>query len=191
MLRLNTSTCIRHILVVLIPNGILYLWIWMQWSIAFSSAFYRGRVKHLWVVFSFQCYRCDTDIYELSLGETFSRGGIYNNQSSMPPNIPTGSILTKLGPKHPWVLFVCLGIFVPLEKCSIIYGNVTITGEGLQILTYIRHLLPLSSEDSLECHTCCDTAYPLIMVISEDPWHSHLLPSVYILWQSWYSPHVY
>ena len=29
--------------VALIPNGILYLWIWMQWSIAFSSAFYRGR----------------------------------------------------------------------------------------------------------------------------------------------------
>ena len=28
--------------------------------------------------------------------------------------------------------------------CS--YGNVTITGEGLQILTYARHVWPLSSE---------------------------------------------
>ena len=29
------------------------------------------------------------------------------------------------------------------------YGDVTTTGEGLQILTYARHLWPLSSEDSL------------------------------------------
>ena len=71
----------------------------------------------------------------------------------MPPNIPTGSILTKIWPKTS-LSFVCLGIFIPLEKCSIIYGNVTITGEGLQILIYARHLLPLSSEDSLACHTC-------------------------------------
>ena len=27
------------------------------------------------------------------------------------------------------------------------------TGEGLQILTYARHLWPLSSEGSLACHT--------------------------------------
>ena len=59
------------------------------------------------------------------------------------------------------------------------YGDVTITGEGLQILTYARHLWPLSSEGSLACHTYCDTGHPFIMVISEDLWHSHLLPSVY------------
>ena len=34
------------------------------------------------------------------------------------------------------------------------------------------------SEGSLECHTYCDTGHPFIMVISEDLWHSHLLPSV-------------
>ena len=59
------------------------------------------------------------------------------------------------------------------------YGDVIIAGEGLQILTYARHSWPLSSEGSLTCHTYCDTGLPFIMVISEDPWHSHLLPSVW------------
>ena len=47
----------------------------------------------------------------------------------------------------------------------------------VKILTYTRHSWPLSSE-SLTCHTYCDTVLLFIMVISEDPWHSHLLPSV-------------
>ena len=59
------------------------------------------------------------------------------------------------------------------------YGDVTITGKGLQILTYIRHSWPLCSEGSLEWYTYCYTGHPLIMVISEDPWHSHPLPSVW------------
>ena len=62
------------------------------------------------------------------------------------------------------------------------YGDVTITGEGLQILTYARHSWPLSSEGSLACHIYCDMGHPFIMVISEDPWHSHLLLTVC---QSW------
>ena len=33
------------------------------------------------------------------------------------------------------------------------YGDVTIAGEGLQILTYARHLWQLSNEGSLACHT--------------------------------------
>ena len=32
------------------------------------------------------------------------------------------------------------------------FGDVTIFGEGLQILTYARLLWPLSSDGSLECH---------------------------------------
>ena len=35
-----------------------------------------------------------------------------------------------------------------------------------------------TSEGSLSCHTYCDTGPSIIMVFSEDPWHSHLLPSV-------------
>ena len=39
------------------------------------------------------------------------------------------------------------------------YGDVTITGEGLQNLTHARHTWPLSSEGSLSCHTYCDTGH--------------------------------
>ena len=59
------------------------------------------------------------------------------------------------------------------------FWEFNIAGERLHILTYARHLLPLSSEGSLARHTYCDTGYPFIMVISEDPWHSHLMPSVW------------
>ena len=47
---------------------------------------------------------------------------------------------------------------------SYIYGDhmVTITGEGLQILTHIRHSWPLSVEGSLACHTNCDTGHSFI-----------------------------
>ena len=57
------------------------------------------------------------------------------------------------------------------------YGDITIANEGLQ--TYARHTWPLSSEGSLACHTYCDMEHPFIMVISEDQWHSHVLPSVW------------
>ena len=46
------------------------------------------------------------------------------------------------------------------------------------ILIFTRHILPLSSEGSLACHTYCDTAHPFIMVFFKDPWHSHLLPNI-------------
>ena len=61
-----------------------------------------------------------------------------------------------------------------------LYGDVNTSGEELHILTHARHSWPLSSEGSFACHTYCDTGLRFIMVISEDPWHSHLLPS---LWQ--------
>ena len=59
-------------------------------------------------------------------------------------------------------------------------ADVTIAGKWLQIFTYARHSWPLSSEVSLACHTYCDTVHSFIMVISEDPWHSHLMP---LVWQ--------
>ena len=75
-------------------------------------------------------------------------------------------------------LIVCLWFFVPLEN-FFSYGDVAIAGEGLHILTCVRHSWPLSSEGSLAFHAYCDTGHPFKMVISEDPWHSHLLPSVW------------
>ena len=44
-------------------------------------------------------------------------------------------------------IFVCLG-FLSYSRFCHSYGDITIIGEGLQILTYARHLRPLSSEGS-------------------------------------------
>ena len=71
-------------------------------------------------------------------------------------------------------LFVC-----GFSSNSIIFhsfGDVTITGEGLHILTYTWHSWALRNECSLTCLTYCDTGQPFIMVISEYLWHSFLLP---------------
>ena len=65
------------------------------------------------------------------------------------------------------LLYVCLEFIVPLENFHS-YGDVTIAGERLQILSYARHSWPLSSEGYLTCHTYCDTGLHFIMVISED-----------------------
>ena len=84
-------------------------------------------------------------------------------------------------------LFLCLFFFGGGSSHSRIfrwYGDVNVKGsEGPQILTFARHLhvWPLSSKGSLECHTYCDTGHPFIMVISEDPWHSHILTCCHCL----------
>ena len=61
--------------------------------------------------------------------------------------------------------FSSLTLF-PFKKCRQhllfrSYGDVTIAGKGLQILTYARHSWQLSREGSLTYHTYCDRAYPL------------------------------
>ena len=68
-----------------------------------------------------------------------------------------------------WFFFVCLFLWGLSSYSRIFhsYGDVTITGEGLQILTYAWHSWPLGSKGSLVCHTYCDTGHPFIMVISE------------------------
>ena len=52
-------------------------------------------------------------------------------------------------------LFVWLVFFFPLEKVSLKWRRHH-NGEELEILTYARHLRPLSSESSLACHNCYD-----------------------------------
>ena len=70
-----------------------------------------------------------------------------------------------------WWWFVCLfKVFRPTREFF-----THIEGEELQILTNARHSWRLS----FSLHTYCDTGHPFIMVISKDPWHSHLLPSVW------------
>ena len=44
-------------------------------------------------------------------------------------------------------------------KSFIFYGYVTITDEGLQILTYALHSWSLGSYGSLASHTYCDTEH--------------------------------
>ena len=69
------------------------------------------------------------------------------------------------------IVCLCFGGFSSHSQIFHSYGDVTIAGEGRQILTYDRHSLPLRSWGSLACHTYCDTGHPYIIDISEDPWY--------------------
>ena len=102
---------------------------------------------------------------------------LQNNQNIPYIVIPTKLYLTKLKLTPNYVLFVWS--LSSHSRSFHSYGVVTIANEGLQILTYARHSWPLSSECSLKCHTFCDTGLPFKMVISENPWHSNMLPSVW------------
>ena len=66
------------------------------------------------------------------------------------------------------------GFFCPTREFHS-HGDVIMVGEGLQT----QHLWPFSSEGSLACYTHFDMGHLFMMVISEDVWHSHLLPSVW------------
>ena len=71
---------------------------------------------------------------------------------------------------HLFDWFVCFIFFVPLENFSLL-RDVTMTGEGLQILTYARHLWAFSSEGSLACHTYRKTGHlrgPLTLIPTAD-----------------------
>ena len=70
-----------------------------------------------------------------------------------------------------WVLRPTQEFFTHMETTSLLVK--------LQIFTYNRHSWSLRREGSFTCHTYCDTRHPFMMVISEDTWHSHLLPSVW------------
>ena len=63
-------------------------------------------------------------------------------------------VINESSSKYSGFLF-CLGVFVPIENFHS-YGDVTITGEGLQCLTYAWHLWPLSRQGSLASHSCFD-----------------------------------
>ena len=54
-------------------------------------------------------------------------------------------------------MFVFIWSFSSHSIIFHLFGDVTIAGEWLQMLTYARHLRPLSSEGSLACHAFCDT----------------------------------
>ena len=89
-----------------------------------------------------------------------------------------------------WIFFIIsVGLFVWgssfKSKTFHSYVDVTNGSEWLQRLTYIllytRHSWQLSNKDSLACYNYCDSGNSFIMVITEDPWHTHIFPSVYKL----------
>ena len=55
----------------------------------------------------------------------------------------------------------------------------TLPVKGWKFCFCAQHSLPLSNEGCLACHTYCNTGHPFIIAISEDPWHLHLLPSIW------------
>ena len=91
----------------------------------------------------------------------------------------------------PWWLVMCLFNGYNLFDCLFVwcfwshskmfhsFGNVTIAVEGLQILTYARHLWPLSSEGSLACQHLLWHGASVYNGHFEDPWHSHLMLSAF------------
>ena len=76
------------------------------------------------------------------------------------------------------VSFVCVCCFfgggrvIPLENFSLIWrrNHCRWKAANWPMLRTHEHW------DSLACPTCCDTGHPFIMITSENPWHSHLLP---------------
>ena len=98
-------------------------------------------------------------------------------------NIPKNNLTGIYKQANMVCLVVCMFAW-GFSSHSIIFhwnGDVIINGERLKMLIYARHSWPLSSEAILACHSHCarDTGHPFIMVISEEPWHLHLLPSVW------------
>ena len=75
-------------------------------------------------------------------------------------------------------VFVCVFVcgFSSILRILYSYRDVTITGNGLQILTYTQNSWPLSRFFSLPWLLWQGTS--VYMVICTNPWHSHLLPSV-------------
>ena len=76
--------------------------------------------------------------------------------------------------RHGLTVYTCMGflyvcLFSILLEIFHSYGDITFTGEGLEILTYARHSWLLRSEDSLACQTYRNTGHPFTIVISEDP----------------------
>ena len=72
------------------------------------------------------------------------------------------------------MIFFCLfGVFGPTRKTT---WDINMTGERLQILTNARHL---SSEGFLRAISTVTTGHSFMIIISENPWHSHILPNIW------------
>ena len=68
---------------------------------------------------------------------------------------------------HYQVYFFLKHHFMCLLRFLFPYGDITIIGQGLPLLTYSRQSRPFSNEGSLTCHPYCETVRPVNMVISK------------------------
>ena len=73
------------------------------------------------------------------------------------------------------VLFVCLGVYRPTQNFSLKSRchHYRWRAAYFNLCSALMSIEQWSSEGSLVCHTYGDTGHPFILVISENPWHSH------------------
>ena len=81
-----------------------------------------------------------------------------------------------------FVILVCLGVFVPLETFSRIWRR---HHDRWRVANFDLCSALIAFDQW--GYTYCDTRHPFVMVISKDPWHSHLLSCV---WQ-WSCPYLF
>ena len=76
-------------------------------------------------------------------------------------------------------LFVCIlgGGFRPIRDFSTHMETSLLPVKGCKFFHLCSALMAI--EHSIACHTFCNTWHRFIMVISEDPWHSHLMLSIW------------
>ena len=74
--------------------------------------------------------------------------------------------------------FVYLEFIVPLENCPLIWRRHHYRWRAANFAIGSA-LKAIEQWGFLKCHTHCDTGLPFTMVISEDPWHSNRLRSVW------------
>ena len=79
-------------------------------------------------------------------------------------------------------LFVCLFVcwFFPLENFSLIWRRHHYRWRAANFDQCSAYMAIEQWGVFLRCHTYCDSGHPFIMVISDNPWHSHLLPGVWL-----------
>ena len=75
-------------------------------------------------------------------------------------------------------LFVCLESSVPLENLSLIWRGYRCRRRAMNFDLCLA-LMATEQWEFLSVPHYCDTGHPFKMVISEGPWHSHLLPRIW------------
>ena len=142
------------------PERHTFQWTYANWRKEFSKL-YRQRINTEYWVPS----RYHVNYWKSSIVSSYVIIVLLNHRTHLSEIRPYENLLPE------WLF---IQGFSSHSRIFLSFGDETITN-----LTYARHSWPLRSESSLACHTYCDTGRPFIMIISEDPWHLHLLPNVW------------